>query len=264
MKNGKQGIRAEKKERASGASASATAEAPGCKRGRSSSSDSSSSARRRRKERKAERRSAEKRKAAEVEVTPEELAEQTAAKEKEQKLAEKEAAKVEKKAQAEAKKNAKIAELAEKKAVKERKAAAKKMALLLTPATRNLQGGLADPEVQHVPAFALVSARKSLAECLAIFEEMQQKKGEEDPADLSVDVLDVAELGKVALAHAKAVHASLALVQNCVARARRRAELAGKGAEMVNRVWAPKTGSTVPHGHASALKFVRRLRCKIP
>ena len=71
---------------------------------------------------------------------------------------------------------------------------------------------MADPEIQHVPAFTLVAARKSLAECLEIFEEMQQKKGEENPADLSVDVLDVAELSKVALIDAKAVNAGLALV----------------------------------------------------
>ena len=213
MKKEKHSIRAEKKERAIGASASATAVAPGCKRGRSSSSDSSSSTRRHRKERKAERRSAEKRKAAEVEVTPEELAEQTAAKEKEQKLADKEAAKVEKIAQAEAKKNARIAEQAERKAVKDRKAAATKMALKLTPAIRNLQGGLADPEIQHVPAFTLVAAKKSLAECLEIFEEMQQKKGEENPAvELDHDILDVEELSKVALRDAKAVNAGLALV----------------------------------------------------
>ena len=208
----KERIRAEKKESASGASASATEGKHDFKRGRSSSSDSSSSSKRRRKERKAERKSAEKRKAVEVEVTPEELAKQTAAKEKEQKLAEKEAAVVEKKAQAEAKKKARIEEIAEKKVVKERKAAAKKMSLLLAPAIRNLQGGLSDPEVQHVPAFALVSAKKSLKECLEIFEEMQQKKGEDNPADLSVDVLDVSELSKAALVHAKSVHAGLALV----------------------------------------------------
>ena len=87
------------------------------------------------------------------------------------------------------------------------------MALKLTPAIRNLQGGLADPEIQHVPAFTLVAARKSLAECLEIFEEMQQKKGEENPAvELDHDILDVEELCKVALRDAKAVNAGLALV----------------------------------------------------
>ena len=64
-----------------------------------------------------------------------------------------------------------------------------------------------------MPAFTLVAARKSLDECLEIFEEMQQKKGEENPADLSVDVLDVAELSRVAQVDAKAVNAGLSLVQ---------------------------------------------------
>jgi hypothetical protein len=66
MKKAKNRIRAEKKEKPSGASASTAAVAPACKRSRSSPSDSSSSSRRHRKERRAERRSAEKRKAAEV------------------------------------------------------------------------------------------------------------------------------------------------------------------------------------------------------
>ena len=115
--------------------------------------------------------------------------------------------------QQEAKKNARIAELSEKKQVKERKAAATKMALKLSPVIRNLQGALADPNIQHVPGFTLVSAKASLASCLEIFEEMQQKKGEDKPADLSVDVLDVAELSRVAQVDAKAVNAGLSLVQ---------------------------------------------------
>ena len=87
------------------------------------------------------------------------------------------------------------------------------MAMKLAPVIRNLQGALADPEIQHVPAFTLVSAKKSLAECLVIFEEMQQKKGEDNPADLSVDVLDVAELSRVGMVDAKAVNAGLSLVK---------------------------------------------------
>jgi hypothetical protein len=59
----------------------------------------------------------------------------------------------------------------------------------------------------------LVSAKASLASCLEISEEMQQKKGEDKPADLSVDVLDVAELSRVAQVDAKAVNAGLSLVQ---------------------------------------------------
>jgi len=72
---------------------------------------------------------------------------------------------------------------------------------------------LADPNIQHVPGFTLVSAKASLASCLEIFEEMSQKKGEEKPAELSVDVLDVAELSRVAQVDAKAVNAGLSLVQ---------------------------------------------------
>ena len=96
MKEGKDRIKAAKKQRidlASGASAS-SAVAPDRKRSRSSSSDSSSSSTQPRKKRKAERKAAEKRKAAEPEITPEELAKQKAAEEKKQKLADKEAAKI--------------------------------------------------------------------------------------------------------------------------------------------------------------------------
>ena len=42
---------------------------------------------------------------------------------------------------------------------------------------------------------------------------MSQKKGEEKPAELSVDVLDVAELSRVAQVDAKAVNAGLYPVQ---------------------------------------------------
>ena len=102
--------------------------------------------------------------------------------------------------------------MAEKKEVKERKAAATKMALKLTPAIRNLQGALADPSIQHVPAFTLNSAKASLASCLEVFEEMNQKKGEDKPAELSIDAEQVVELCKTAMQDAKDVNESLALV----------------------------------------------------
>ena len=110
------------------------------------------------------------------------------------------------------KKNAKIAELAEKKVWKERKDAAKKFALKLTPAIRNLQGALADPSIQHVPAFMQDSSKASLASCREVFEEMNTKKGQDKPAALSVDAEQVNKLMKTGLQEAKDVSESLALL----------------------------------------------------
>jgi hypothetical protein len=186
--------------------------APGRKRSRSSSSDSSSSSTQPRKKRKAERKAAEKRKAAEPEITPEELAKQKAAEEKKQKLADKEAAKTAKKQVEEDKKKARIAEAAFQKEMKQTKAMAGKMAMKLTPAIRNLQGALADPNIQHVPAFTLVSAKASLVSCPEVFEGMSGKKGEDKPAELSVDIDDVETLHRVAMQDAKDVNESLAPV----------------------------------------------------
>ena len=82
----------------------------------------------------------------------------------------------------------------------------------LTPAIRNLQGALADPNVQHVVQFTLDAAKVSLASCLELFEEMNKKKGEDKPADLSVDIDDVETLCRSALQDAKDVNQSLALI----------------------------------------------------
>ena len=212
MKDTKESVRAAKKEKASGASASTAVVAPACKRSRSSSSDSSSSTRHHRKKRKSERRAAEKGNAAEVELTPKELAERVAAANKEAIAAGKENIAAEKKKQQEDKQNAKIAELAEKKVWKERKDAAKKFALKLTPAIRNLQGALADPSIQHVPVFMQDSSKASLASCREVFEEMNMKKGQDKPAALSVDAEQVNKLMKTGLQEAKDVSESLALL----------------------------------------------------
>ena len=86
------------------------------------------------------------------------------------------------------------------------------MALKFSPSIRNLQGCLADPSIQHVPAFTLASAKTSLTSCLEIFEECSGKKGEDKPAALSVDFEAVTEMCKVALQNAKDVNDCLAVV----------------------------------------------------
>ena len=86
------------------------------------------------------------------------------------------------------------------------------MAVKLAPVIRNLQGALADPNIQHVVQFTRDAAKASLASCLEIFEEMSKKKGEDKPEDLSVDIDDVETLCKSALQDAKDVNQPLALV----------------------------------------------------
>ena len=221
MKEGKDKIQAAKrlrKELGNGASASSAVVAPSRKRERSSSSDSSSSSSQSRKKRKSERRAA-KRKAAEPEITPEELAEQEAAAEKKQKLADKEAEKTAKEAEKTAKKaavkdakKARIAEAASQKQLKQTRAIASKMVVKLAPAIRNLQGALSDPNIQHVVAFTRDAAKESLVSCLEIHEEMSRKKGEAQPEDLTVDIDEVETLQKKAVQDAKDVNASLALI----------------------------------------------------
>ena len=81
------------------------------------------------------------------------------------------------------------------------------MALKLSPSIRNLQGCLADPSIQHAPAFTLASAKTSLTSCLGIFEECSSgKRGEDKPAALSVHFEAVTEICKVALQNAKDVN----------------------------------------------------------
>ena len=92
------------------------------------------------------------------------------------------------------------------------RAMAAKIAQKLTPPIRNLQGALADPNVQHVVPFTLEAAKVSLASCLEIFEEMSKKKCEDHPVDLSVEMDEVETLCKTALQDAKDVSASLALI----------------------------------------------------
>ena len=96
--------------------------------------------------------------------------------------------------------------------MKQTKAMAGKMAMKLTPAIRNLQGALADPNIQHVVQFTHDAAKASLASCLEIFEEMSKKKSEDKPTDLSVDIDDAETLCKSALQDAKDVNPSLALI----------------------------------------------------
>ena len=87
------------------------------------------------------------------------------------------------------------------------------MVVKLAPAIRNLQGALADPNIQHVVAFTRDAAKASLVSCLEIHEEMSRKKGEAQPEDLTVDIDDVETLQKKAVQDAKDVNASLALIQ---------------------------------------------------
>ena len=117
-----------------------------------------------------------------------------------------------KKKEQEEKKKARIADAAEKKEFKQRKAAATKIANKLTPPIRNLQGALADPNIHHVPAFTLSSAKAILAKRLAIYEEMSGKKGEEKPGEISVSIAEVETLQKAALQIAKDVNEALCLV----------------------------------------------------
>ena len=71
---------------------------------------------------------------------------------------------------------------------------------------------MADPNIQHVPQFTLASAKASLVSCLEVSEEMSKKKGEDKPAELSVDIDDVETLHRGAMQDAKDVNESLALV----------------------------------------------------
>ena len=155
---------------------------------------------------KAERDAAKKRKADELAEAEE--AEKKAAAERN----DKEAAKANKKKKQEEKKQARIADAAEKKEFKQRKAAATKIANKLTPPIRNLQGALADPNIHHVPAFTLSSAKEILAKCLAIFEEGNRKKAEEKPAEISVGMAAVDSLHKAGMQIAKDVNEALCLV----------------------------------------------------
>ena len=83
----------------------------------------------------------------------------------------------------------------------------------LSPSIRNLQGCLADPNIQHVPEFAVVDAKASLAECQALFEECSLKKGAGKPAPISLDFAAVTEMCKKALDAAKDVNDFLAIVK---------------------------------------------------
>ena len=83
----------------------------------------------------------------------------------------------------------------------------------LSPSIRNLQGCLADPSIQHVPAFTVADAKASLVERQAIFEEWNAKKSEDKPAPISVDFAAVTEMCKKALTSSKDVNDFIAVIE---------------------------------------------------